>query len=53
MIRFVDIASDEKPKKGGAAVEAKAAPAQDLAASPAKRAKRVNKPTGASPSSKS
>ena len=53
MIRFVDIASDEKPKKGGAAVEVKAAPAQDPDASAPKAAKRAKKSTGASQSSKS
>jgi hypothetical protein len=53
MIRFVDIASDEKPKKGGAAVEVKAAPAPDVAGSAAKPAKRAKKPPGASQSAKS
>jgi hypothetical protein len=53
MIRFVEIGSDEKPKKGSAAVEAKAAaPVADLATSSPKPAKRAKKPSSLSKAAK-
>ena len=47
MIRFVEIGSDEKPKKAGPAVEAKPV-APDLATASPKPVKRAKKASGLS-----
>ncbi|WP_158806936.1 hypothetical protein [Beijerinckia sp. L45] len=52
MIRFVEIGSDEKPKKASASAEAKPAPLQELATSNPKPAKRVKKPSSLSKAAK-